>query len=315
MQVENNNARVRQRVHQVHLKSRVDNPVSDEFIKGSTEKSCSVGKVQNDLPHAETPSNAAFSPASFKETFRGIELKIVTEQKVEVDDTTKFQWSPLASKKVMQQNSDCDEGNIFKERGMEFGMSPMDSDIYSSFHVNDAKKNESMLMGTWMNKRVFTESIFRKRFVWIDCHSKRLYWCKKSDKYSTDKKFIDLQVDLVHIDVSSDKRGFVCSCANGSRRVDSKPQILFQLLSKERRESEVAEWVESIKQIKNAPNIATTGNCDHDEFENAEFAKKKLRRKPILYKVIAPGSRQDYQHPVKIEPRLDRCLSFYTVFS
>jgi hypothetical protein len=155
-----------------------------------------------------------------------------------------------------------------------------------------------MLMGIWMNKRVFTESIFRKRFVWIDYHSKRLYWCKKSDKYSRDKKFIDLQVDLVHIDVSSDKRGFVCSSWKKPTRDDSRSQILFQLASKEKRESEVAEWVKFIKQMMNASDIATDEEYDPNEIKNMKHPEKKSRRKPpTVYGIIAPSSHQNYQHP------------------
>ncbi len=313
-----------QYVHQIYLDPGVDGSTSNDFVENSTKtassiensrESVSADETHSNLPQTESLSNTIFSPVSFEKTIVDNRLKIDTNQDVEVEgDVRKFQWSPLASKKVIERTSACDKDSVFRKSGADFNIDTLDDDTSSSFHVNDGKKNENKFIGTWMNKKmVSTESIFRKRFVWIDCHSKRLYWSKQDDKLSRDKKFFDLQVDVADVKISSDRRGFVCSSWKKPTRDDSRSQILFQLASKEKRESEVAEWVKFIKQMMNASDIATDEEYDPNEIKNMKHPEKKSRGKqPTVYRIIAPSSHQNYQHPVKFEPKLDRCVILYT---
>ena len=308
------------RVHRVHSKSGINKLTSEELLKhlngiepstDNTDNSINYpeDETRNDQQHDVTSSKMSSSPTFSGKLFNGNGLKIDTNTKSKLGgEARKFQWSPVASKKVLEHNDEGNKGNLFQKRGTEFKINAEDGNLNGPFRFKCMTDNENIFTGIWMNKKLSSETIFRKRFVWIDHHLKHLYWSKQDDKVSADKKFVNLQRDVIDVRVSLDKRGFICTCKNSTIAVKSKKEVLFQFLSKARRESEVLEWVEIMKIIKNtsSDDAGIKEDSNIDDIENIRMWKKDHGRKLSLFHVNAPGSRQNYQHPVRIEPNLIR---------
>ena len=57
-------------------------------------------------------------------------------------------------------------------------------------------ESREVFEGSWMNKKFGDEMYFRKRFVWVDEETKRLYWSKSGDKTDHKNKFLSLVDDI-----------------------------------------------------------------------------------------------------------------------
>ena len=83
------------------------------------------------------------------------------------------------------------------------------SDPFVLYLAKYAIGSRSVFEGLWVNKKFTSEMLYRKRYVWIDFDSKRLYWSKIEGREDPNRKSIDLANDVSEIKVNTNNFGFV----------------------------------------------------------------------------------------------------------
>ena len=100
------------------------------------------------------------------------------------------------------------------------------SDPILSFLSKYEITTREIFEGSWVNKKFSSEMMSRKRFVWIDCVQKRLYWSKVEGKEDPKVKSLDLSTEISSVKLNANN----ISCVFMQKELNGK-NVVIQFIS------------------------------------------------------------------------------------
>ena len=114
------------------------------------------------------------------------------------------------------------------------------SDPVLALMIKYEVETREIFEGAWMNKKFSSEMTYRKRFVWIDEETRRLYWAKTASKSDPKNKFISLADDLA-------ENGILCNNSKWNivaKKGSSAKSIDLEVIGMKNNTEAAGDWAE-----------------------------------------------------------------------